>query len=155
MVFVASSGPPLVVRHNDLLVEYRVGVPDGWDRGIPNPGVGASGWVVVHRSPRGAPSAVFVGSVPARPGNFLVLGKDNPLDIFEAGPLRLSVLSFNAAARTVRLQFWRTASLVRSGNFSMTRCISASHSTTFPSKSPVATFAPSWLNATAFTDVFP
>ena len=101
--------PPLVIRYNDLLVEYRVRAPDGWDRGLADPGVGAGGWLVVHRSARGTPSAVHVDSVEARPGAMLILGKDNPLDIFNPGPLKLSVLSFNAAARTVRLHFSRRA----------------------------------------------
>lgn len=97
--------PPLVIRYRDLVVEYRV--RDGWDRGLPDPGVGAAGWVVVHRSSPGTPSAVYVDSMAAKPGAILVLGKDNPLDIFNTGPLKLSVLSFNAAARTVRLKFSR------------------------------------------------
>ena len=45
----------------------------------------------------------------ARPGDTLVLGKDNPFEIFEAGPLKVSVLSVNAEARTVRLRFSRRA----------------------------------------------
>ncbi len=109
---------PLVVRYHDLLVEYRVGVPDGWDRGLPNPGVGAGGWVVVHRQlfssildpnrPR-KPSTIYVDSVAAKPGAVLVLGKDDLLDIFNPGPLKIAVLSFDAAARTVNLQFSRRA----------------------------------------------
>jgi hypothetical protein len=99
--------PPVVIRYHDLVVEYRV--RDGWDRGLPDPGVGAAGWVVVHRSSPGTPSAVYVDSVAAKPGAILVLGKDNPFDISNPGPLKLSVLSFNAEARTVRLKFSRRA----------------------------------------------
>jgi hypothetical protein len=101
--------PPLVIRFQDLLIEYRVALPDGWDRGLPRLRGGAESWVVVHRSPRGAPAAVYVDSLPARPGASLVLGKDDPFDIFQPGPLRISVLSVNAVDNTVRLQFSKRA----------------------------------------------
>lgn len=104
-----GTRPPLVIRYYDLLVEYRVGVPDGWDRGLPDPGVGAGGYLVMHRSSPGTPRARYVDSVAVEPGAVLVSGKDNPFDIFNRGPLKLSVLSFNAAARTVRLNVSRRA----------------------------------------------
>jgi len=94
--------PPLVARYQDLLIEYRIGDPNGWDRGLPNPGGGAVGWVIAHRSPKGTPVATFVNAVGAKPGNMLVFGKDDPLDIFNSGPLKLAVLSVNPEARTVR-----------------------------------------------------
>jgi hypothetical protein len=107
--------PPVVIRYQDLLVEYRVGVRDGWDRGL-DPEGGAGGWVVAHRQdyfdrPPKRPSAVHIDSVQAKPGAMLFGedGEDNPLDISNLGPLKISVLSFNAAARTVRLQFSRRA----------------------------------------------
>lgn len=88
--------PPLAIRYDDLLVEYRVAVPDGWDRDLPDAGPGAGGWIVAHRSPVGSPSATLVASMAAAPGNVHVLGDDNPLDIFDDGPLRLAVVSFDA-----------------------------------------------------------
>lgn len=102
---MAWGRPPLVARYEDLLIEYRIADPAGWDRGLPDPGDGAGGWVVVHRSPKGAPVATFVNAVEAKPGAMLVLGKDDPLDIFNPGPLKFSVLSFDPGARTVRLFF--------------------------------------------------
>jgi hypothetical protein len=66
--------PPLVIRYDDLLVEYRVPAADGWDRGLPRPGTDAIGWVVVHRSAPGGPMvADYVTSVGAAPGATLVL----------------------------------------------------------------------------------
>lgn len=102
--------PPLVIRYDDLLVEYRVRAPDGWDRAIPDPGPDAAGWIVVHRSTIGdPPTATFVKAMKAAPGNTLVLGEDNPLDIFHDGPLVLTVLIADAANDTVRLTFSRRA----------------------------------------------
>ena len=98
---------PLVIRYGDLVIEYRVGASDGWDRGLPDPGPGAGGWVVVHRSHRDAPRALYVNSLAAKPGAMLVLGKD--LDLFNPGPLKISVISFDASARTVRLSLSRRA----------------------------------------------
>jgi hypothetical protein len=99
--------PPFLIRYKDLIVEYRV--RDGWDAGLPDPGQGAGGWLVMHRSPVGAPVATYVDQRPAMPGSMLTLGTDNPVDLFNAGPPRISVLSFNAAARTVRLHLSRRA----------------------------------------------
>jgi hypothetical protein len=101
--------PPVVIRYRDLVIEYRVRASDGWDRGLAEPGDGAGGWVVVHRSERGAPRAVYVNSVAARPGVVLLLGKDDPRDLFNPGPVKISVLSFDANARTVRLHLGRRA----------------------------------------------
>lgn len=101
--------PPVVIRYHDLVIEYRVGASDGWDRGLPDPGTGAGGWVVVHRSDRSAPRALYVDSVAARPGAVLVLGKDNPVDLFNPGPVKISILSFDVGARTVRLHLARRA----------------------------------------------
>ncbi len=102
--------PPVVIRYYDFLVEYRIGTAGGWDRGLPSPGEGAGGWVVVHRNPPNEfPSAVNVGAMAAQPGATLVLGEDNPIDIHHDGPLRLSVLSYNAATGTIRLAFSRRA----------------------------------------------
>ena len=42
---------PVVIRYYDFLVEDRIGTAGGWDRGLPSPGEGAGGWVVVHRNP--------------------------------------------------------------------------------------------------------
>ncbi|MBB1245370.1 hypothetical protein GL263_17620, partial [Streptomyces durbertensis] len=103
--------PPRVIRYNDLLVEYRVrGSGEGWDRGLPDPGPAASGWVVVHRSDvRLKPAAVLVASMAARPGETLALGEDSPYDIHSPGPLRITVLSADSSAGTVRLNFARRA----------------------------------------------
>jgi len=101
--------PPVVIRYHDLVIEYRVGASDGWDRGLPDPGTGAGGWVVVHRSDRSAPRALYIDSVAARSGAVLVLGKDNPVDLFHPGPVKISILSFDAGARTVRLHLARRA----------------------------------------------
>lgn len=102
--------PPLMIRYQDLLIEYRVGGSSAaWDQGLPNPGTGAGGWLVMHRSPRGTPVAVIVTRLAARPGATLVLGDDNPLDIFNLGPLKISVISYNDAERTVRLRFSQRA----------------------------------------------
>jgi hypothetical protein len=97
--------PPVVVRYRDLVIEYRIKASDGWDGGLPNPGPGAGGWVVVHRSKQDAPRALHVDSVAARPGATMVLGND--LDLFNPGPLKISVVSFDAKACTVRLNLTR------------------------------------------------
>ena len=101
--------PPLVIRYHDLVIEYRLAISDGWDRGLLNPGEDAGGWLVVHRSDRNAPRALYVDSVPVRPGAVLTLGKDNPVDIFNPGPLKISILSFDASTKTVRLHLTRRA----------------------------------------------
>ena len=98
---------PVVIRYEEFVIEYRI--RDGWDRGLLDPGAGAGGWVVVHRSDRITPRALFVAEVGARPGAELLLGKDDPLDIFGPGPVRISVLSFDSEARTVRLRLTRRA----------------------------------------------
>ena len=98
------TGSPLVIRYFDLLIEYRVNAPDGWDRGLPDPGPLARGQVVVHRSPPEGPMvATFVSSVGAAPGARLTLGPDNPVDIQHPGPLVVGVLSTDAQNNTVRL----------------------------------------------------
>src|SRR5262249_34437460 len=98
--------PPVTIRFGDLLFEYRFGVvlfecgvggAGGWEGGVPDAGAGWRGWLVAHRTPLDAPFALYVGSIPARPGEVFLLGKDTPLDIFHKGPLKLSVLSFDAA----------------------------------------------------------
>jgi len=101
------SRPPVMIRYQDLTIEYRIA--DGWDRGLLNPGTNAGGWLVVHRSQPDAPAAVFVKRLAAQPGAMLLLGEDNPLDLFKPGPLKLSVLSFDAAGRSVRLHLSRRA----------------------------------------------
>jgi hypothetical protein len=101
--------PPVMIRYHDLVIEYRVRASDGWDRGLPDPGTGAGGWVVVHRSDRSTPRALYVNSVAARPGAVLALGKDDPLDLFNPGPVKISILSFDASAHTVRLSLARRA----------------------------------------------
>jgi hypothetical protein len=101
--------PPVVIRYYDLVIEYRVRGSDGWDRGLPDPGADAGGWVVVHRSDRNAPRALYIDSVAAKPGAVLTLGKDNLLDLFHPGPVKISILSFDAGARTVRLHLARRA----------------------------------------------
>jgi hypothetical protein len=111
-----SSRPPVVVRYRDLVIEYRVASDDGWDRGLGDPGPGAGGRVVVHRSTRGAPRAVYVNSVAAKPGAALLLGKDAPEDLFNPGPVRISILSFDAAARTVRIGLARRAAIPLPGS---------------------------------------
>ena len=98
--------PPVVVRYKDLLIEYRV--RDGWDRALPAPpGAGAGGWLVLHRSAVSSPAAGLIMSVQATPGEEVVLGAENPSDIFKPGPLKLSVLSYDALKRTVRFRLWR------------------------------------------------
>lgn len=104
---VTGIRPPVLIRFQDSVIEYRVRTDTGWDRGLPDPGADAGGWLIVHRSARGAPRALYVDSVAAQPGAMLLLGKDNPLDFFNPGPVRISVLSFSAGARTVRLRFSR------------------------------------------------
>jgi hypothetical protein len=104
-----STRPPVVARYHDLVIEYRVASDGGWDRGLPDPGSGAGGWVVVHRSDRTAPRALYVDAVAARPGAVLVLGKDDPVDLFNPGPVRVSILSSDATARTVRIGLARRA----------------------------------------------
>jgi hypothetical protein len=101
------SGPPLIARYNDLIIEYRL--RSGWDEGIGETGASARGWLVVHRSDRNAPSTVLVDSIPAKPGNVLTLGKDNPVDIFSPGPLTIHVISFDANNKTVNFQLKRRA----------------------------------------------
>ena len=111
------TGPPMVLRHRDLLVEYRVKDPNGADRAIPDPGKAAGGWLVLHRSdPRSTPSALLVGTVPAEPGAMLVLGKDNPTDIQHLGPPKVEVLSFDAAAQTVHLAISRRPAMRSEGS---------------------------------------
>ncbi len=104
------SRPPVVIRHEDLLIEYRVLTADGWDRGLPHPGYGAGGWVVVHRSVRSVPVALHVASAGAVPGTTLTVGKAHPYDLSRPGPLSISILSFDAEANTVRLHVTRRAS---------------------------------------------
>jgi len=104
------SRPPLVVRYKDLLIEYRIPAPNGWDRGLERTGPGAEGWIVVHRSPpEQSPAALFVASQWDTPGLRLVMGKDNSFDVFSPGPLTLSILSHNKVERTVRVYFSRRA----------------------------------------------
>jgi hypothetical protein len=105
----AWGRPPVMARYNDLVIEYRVGASHGWDRGLPDPGPGAGGWVVVHRSIRSTPRALYVSSVPAKPGAVLSIGNDSPFDLFNPGPVKISVLSFDASARTVSLGLSRRA----------------------------------------------
>lgn len=93
------QGPPLIIRYQDLLIEYRVASPTGWDRGLPDPGPGGQGHLVVHRSPVEGPiRATFLDSVVAAPGARLMFGTDNPLDLESPGPLTISVLSATASA---------------------------------------------------------
>ena len=98
--------PPIVVRYQDLLIEYRF--PDGWDLGLADPS-SPNGYVVLHRSPAEAPSAVFVRLEPAKPGAAVILGSDLPIDIFSPGPLSILIQSVDSAARTVRLRLSRRA----------------------------------------------
>jgi hypothetical protein len=98
--------PPVMARYQDLLIEYRF--PDGWDSGLADP-ASPNGFVVVHRSPVGAPVAVFVRDVPAQPGAAVMLGSDLPVDIFAPGPLTISIQSVDAAARTIRVRLGRRA----------------------------------------------
>ena len=104
----ADAGPPVMMRIGDLVVEYRMRRKSGWDQGLPDPGEGAAGWLVVHRSPSGAPSATYVDSLAARPGATLLLGRDSPvLDMFSIGPPRLMVTSQDPHAGTVRFNVRR------------------------------------------------
>jgi hypothetical protein len=98
------TGPPLVIRYFDLLVEYRIPAADGWDRGLPNPGAPAHGQVVVHRSPPSeSPVATFVNAMAATPGATMKLGPDNPVDLSSPGPLTISVLSVDPGSAQVKL----------------------------------------------------
>jgi hypothetical protein len=99
--------PPVAIRYFDKFIEYRVRAANGWDRGIPDPGPDASGWVVAQRSDTG--EATLMNTMKAVAGNTLVLGTDDPLDLFHDGPLRITVLSADAAGNTVRLSLQRRA----------------------------------------------
>jgi hypothetical protein len=103
----AWSGPPLAIRYFDMLIEYRIGTPDSWDRGLPDPGPNAVGHVVAHRSPVGSPRATFIASMGAVPGASMALGNDNPLDIGHPGPLVVSVLALDPANFRVRIVLTR------------------------------------------------
>jgi len=103
----AWSGPPLVIRYDNILIEYRVPVPGSWDRGLPDPGPNAIGHVIAHRSPVDGPVATFIASIGAAPGASMTLGQDNPVNIGHPGPLVVSVLSADPANSRVRLVFSR------------------------------------------------
>jgi hypothetical protein len=102
-----STRLPVAIRYFDEFIEYRVRAADGWDRGIPDPGPDASGWVVAHRTDAG--EATLMNTMKAVAGNTMVLGTDDPYDIFHDGPLRITVLSADAASNTVRLSVERRA----------------------------------------------
>jgi hypothetical protein len=103
------QGPP-VFAWADLgdrkIIEYRQ--RDGWDRAMPDPGPGATGWIVFHRTPLGMPvTNLQIGAMPAAPGQTFSFGEDNPLDIFNPGPLKVTVMSVHAASSTVNLHLSR------------------------------------------------
>ena len=93
---------PAAIRYFDPLIQHRVKAPDGWDRGLPDPGPLARGQVVVHRSPpRGRwwpRSELRRRGVGARS----TLWPDNPVHIQHPGPLLQGVLSTDAQNNTVR-----------------------------------------------------
>ncbi len=95
-----------MIRYHDLVFEYRVRTLDGWDRGLPDTGPDTVGHVVAHRSPIGAPVAIFVRSMPAAPGAVMSLGPD-PL-----GQLTVSVVSNDPSGSQVRLAFKRRPALL-------------------------------------------
>ena len=99
----ATTGSPTGIAGRGA----RIGTPDSWDRGLPDPGSNAVGHVVAHRSPVGSPRATFMASMGAVPGASMALGDDNPLDIGHPGPLVVSVLSLDPAESRVRIVLTR------------------------------------------------
>jgi hypothetical protein len=100
---IPGSSPrlPVAIRHYDQCCEYRVRAPDGWDRAIPDPGPGVGGWLVANHSLR--KEATFHSAIRVVPGETLVLGTENSFDIFNDGPLQITVMGVDAASNTVRL----------------------------------------------------
>lgn len=96
-----SPRPPVAIRYHDQCYEYRVRAPDGWDRGIPDPGSDASGWLVANRSI--GIEATYYDAMRAVAGDTWVLGAEHRFDIFTDGPMKITVLGVDAANNTVRL----------------------------------------------------
>lgn len=93
-----------------LLIEYRGRDPAGWDRGLPDPGPDAGGWLVFHRTPSVGPVMnLQVGTLRAAHGESRTLWPDNLPDIFSLGPVRVTVAGFNLALGTVVLHLSRRA----------------------------------------------
>ena len=106
-----TAGPPVcayVDAGDRYLLEYRV-PQSSWDTGLPDPDQhAAAGWVIAHRTPVNGPlDSLQIGALAAAPGRSIVLGADNPFDLFTPGPLKISVLGFDARMRTVDVSLSR------------------------------------------------
>jgi len=102
-----AGGVPVCCYVDDgdrYLVEYRL--PSArWDAGLPE---AAAGWLVVHRTPIDEPLVTLeVASFPVVTGKTVAFGGPETIYIFGGGPLRVSILAFDIAARTVDVRFSR------------------------------------------------